>query len=95
MIRPYYKIISESDRPFPERKSDRNPFTDSPVLVPVIRREPVERRHPPALPRIYEEGKIFIKQVPVKSKNKDSSKRLRLAKAKAKARIRKIKLLAI
>jgi len=99
MLRPYYKIISESDRPIPDRILHRNPFLDTPVLYPIVRvdpvPEPLKRRHPPALPLIKRVGKIFVKHPPVKNTISVTDKRLRLAKAKAKARIRKIKLLAI
>ena len=96
MLKPYYKIISESDRPFPDRNTRRY-FKDPAVLYPIVKviPEPVERRHPPALPLIKKVEKIFIKQPRVKINTGDTSRRLRLAKAKAKARIRKIKLLAI
>jgi len=97
MLRPYYKIISESDRPFPDRYTER--FSKPPVVLhPIVKvtPEPGQRRHPPALPQIHKiKKKIFVKQPPVKTNNGESSRRLRLAIAKAKARIRKIKLLAI
>ena len=96
MLKPYYKIISESDRPFPDRYTER--YTKPPVvLYPIVKviPEPVERRHPPALPLIKKVEKIFIKQPPAKTNSGESSRRLRLAIAKAKARIRKIKLLGI
>ncbi len=98
MLKPYYKIISESDRPFPGRYTER--YSKPPVvLYPIVKvipePEPVERRHPPALPLIKKVEKIFIKQPPVKTNSGESSRRLRLAIAKAKARIRKIKLLGI
>lgn len=98
MIRPYYKIISESDRPIPDRIFHRNPFLDAPDVYPIVRDpvpEPLERRHPPALPLIKKIEKIFVKHPPVKTTDTLTNRRLRLAKAKAKARIRKIKLLAI
>jgi len=96
MLKPYYKIISESDRPFPDRIAER--FIKPPVvLYPIVKviPEPVERRHPPALPLIKKVEKIFIKQPPVKTNSGETSRRLRLAIAKAKARIRKIKLLGL
>lgn len=99
MLKPYYKIISESDRPFPDRILQKNPFMDTPVLYPIVKAdlvpEPLQRRHPPALPLIKKLEKIFVKQPPVKTTGTLTNRRLRLAKAKAKARIRKIKLLAI
>lgn len=94
MQRPYYKIISESDRPFPDRYTER--YSKPPVILhPIVKviPEPEQRRHPPALPLIKKVEKIFIKQPPVKTNSGESSRRLRLAIAKAKARIRKIKLL--
>lgn len=96
MKRPYYKIISESDRPFPDRNTER--FPKAPVILyPNIKviPEPEQRRHPPALPLIKKAEKIFIKQPPVKTNSSETSRRLRLAIAKAKARIRKIKLLGL
>ena len=99
MLKPYYKIISESDRPFPDRILQKNPFMDIPDVYPIVRAypvpEPLQRRHPPALPLIKKPEKIFVKQPPVKTTGTLTNRRLRLAKAKAKARIRKIKLLAI
>ena len=101
MFKPYYKIISESDRPFPGRIAERYTRTpvipDHAVVYPIVKMipEPIERRHPPALPLIKKIEKIFIKQPLVKTNSGETSRRLRLAIAKAKARIRKIKLLGL